>query len=48
MPPAISEDPGNEWLAWLFARVSLDEAAALFQSEPQDSTISTKPHRNGN
>ncbi len=29
MPQALAERPGEDWLAWLFARVSLDEAAAL-------------------
>jgi hypothetical protein len=48
MPSAISEDPGNAWLAWLFARVSLDEAAVLLQSRPQAGTITAKPPGNGN
>src|SRR5580765_848928 len=47
MPSAISEDPGNAWLAWLFARVSLDEAAVLLQSRPPDGTITAKPPGNG-
>jgi Tfp pilus assembly protein PilF len=48
MPSAISEDPGNGWLAWLFARVSLDEAAVLLQPRPQDGTFPTESPRNGN
>jgi serine/threonine protein kinase/tetratricopeptide (TPR) repeat protein len=32
MPPSIAEDPGNAWLAWLYARISLDEATALVES----------------
>src|SRR6266404_2240722 len=31
MPLSIAEDPGNAWLAWLFARIQLDEATALIQ-----------------
>ena len=34
-PPVIpardAEDPGKAWLAWLFARVSLEEAASFIQ-----------------
>ena len=34
-PPVIPqrdmEDPGKAWLAWVYARISLDEAAALIQ-----------------
>lgn len=29
MPQGIAEDPSNAWLAWLFARIQLDEATAL-------------------
>jgi len=29
MPASIAEDPSNAWLAWLFARIQLDEATAL-------------------
>ena len=29
MPASIADDPSNAWLAWLFARVQLDEATAL-------------------
>jgi len=32
MPAAIAEDSGFAWQAWLFARIQLDEAAALIQS----------------
>jgi tetratricopeptide (TPR) repeat protein len=31
MPATIAEDPGNSWEAWLYARIQLDEAAALIQ-----------------
>jgi tetratricopeptide (TPR) repeat protein len=34
MPARIAEDTGNAWLAWLYARIQLDEAAALIQSGP--------------
>jgi tetratricopeptide (TPR) repeat protein len=37
MPKRFSEDPGNAWLGWLFARVTLDEATALIQpASPAD------------
>jgi hypothetical protein len=29
MPARVAEDSGDAWLAWLFARIQLDEAAAL-------------------
>jgi tetratricopeptide (TPR) repeat protein len=29
MPARVAEDPGNAWLIWLFARIQLEEAAAL-------------------
>jgi hypothetical protein len=32
MPPSIAEEPGNAWLAWLYARIQLDEATALVGS----------------
>jgi serine/threonine protein kinase len=32
MPAPVAEDPGNDWLAWLYARIQLDEAADLIQS----------------
>ncbi len=32
MPLSIAEDPGNAWLAWLYARIQLDEATALVES----------------
>ena len=31
MPTSVAENPGNDWLAWLFARIQLDEAAKLIQ-----------------
>jgi tetratricopeptide (TPR) repeat protein len=36
-------DLGDSWVAWLFARIALDEAAALFQpSAAPDGNSSTK------
>lgn len=32
IPARDTEDPGKAWLAWVFARISLDEAAALIES----------------
>jgi tetratricopeptide (TPR) repeat protein len=32
MPARVAEDPGDAWLAWLYARIQLDEAAALIES----------------
>ena len=34
MPTRVVEDPSNAWVAWLFARIQLDEAAALINSNP--------------
>jgi tetratricopeptide (TPR) repeat protein len=31
MPAHVAADPGNDWLAWLYARIQLDEAAGLIQ-----------------
>jgi serine/threonine protein kinase/Tfp pilus assembly protein PilF len=31
LPATVAASPGNEWLAWLFARVQLDEAAELIR-----------------
>lgn len=43
MPTSIVEDPGNAWLAWLFARIQLDEATALLQPRSTDEKSSGKP-----
>src|SRR5207244_7540634 len=32
MPLSIAEDPRNAWVAWLYARIQLDEATALVES----------------
>ena len=42
MPASIAEDPGNAWLAWLFARIQLDEATALIKP---GSTTENKPDK---
>jgi len=34
-PVTIAEDPGNAWLAWLFARIQLDEAPLPSSSRHQ-------------
>jgi serine/threonine protein kinase len=34
MPTRVAEDPGNAWLVWLFARIQLEEAAALINPAP--------------
>jgi serine/threonine protein kinase len=42
MPSSIDENSEDAWLAWLFARISLDEAAALIQPK---STIDDNPNK---
>jgi serine/threonine protein kinase/tetratricopeptide (TPR) repeat protein len=34
------EKVGGSWVAWLFARLALDEAAALIQSQPTEKSLS--------
>jgi tetratricopeptide (TPR) repeat protein len=43
MPVSVAEDPGNAWMAWLFARIQLDEATTLIQPEPTTDNVSSKP-----
>jgi serine/threonine protein kinase len=31
IPPGIAEDPSNAWQGWLYARIQLEEAAALIE-----------------
>jgi serine/threonine protein kinase/tetratricopeptide (TPR) repeat protein len=38
MPAHVAEDTGDDWLAWLFARVQLDEAIALVSGIPPGIT----------
>ena len=33
IPTRDAEDPGKAWLAWLYARILLDEAATLINAE---------------
>jgi tetratricopeptide (TPR) repeat protein len=34
MPASVAQSPGNDWLAWLYARIQLDEATALIDPNP--------------
>ncbi len=48
LAPAISPgqqnvDLGDSWIAWIFARVPLDEAGTLIQSSPKTQTNSQQP-----
>ena len=43
MPERIANDAGNAWRAWLFARVTLDEATALIQPGIATGTNTDKP-----
>jgi tetratricopeptide (TPR) repeat protein len=43
MPQNVAEDPGDTWLAWLYPRITLDEAGALIQPTPGGSTASDTP-----
>ena len=42
-PGSDGEDIGESWVSWLFARISLDEAAALIHSAPTADNNSTPP-----
>ena len=43
MPQNVAEDPGDAWLAWLYPRITLDEAGALIQPAPAGSNDPGKP-----
>lgn len=43
MPVSVAEDPGNKWLAWLYARIQLDEATALIQPATITDNNSKQP-----
>ncbi len=43
LPARDAEDPGNAWQAWLYARVTLDEATALIQPGITTDTNTDKP-----
>jgi len=47
MPTSIAEDPANAWLAWLYARIQLDEATALIQPGSATDTHPAPPSLNG-
>ena len=42
MPASIAEDVSDNWLAWLYARILLDEATALIQSGSTQQDGSTQ------
>jgi serine/threonine protein kinase len=42
MPANIADDSGDKWLVWLFARISLEEAAVLI---PPESTTDNNPNK---
>jgi serine/threonine protein kinase/Tfp pilus assembly protein PilF len=43
MPARVAEDTGDAWLAWLYARIQLDEAAALIRSNSTRQDGSNQP-----
>ncbi len=43
MPTGIAGEPGSGWLAWLYARIQLDEATALIQPGLATDNNSNKP-----
>jgi hypothetical protein len=43
MPASVAEHPGDPWLAWLYARVQLDEATALIQPGSTQPTGANPP-----
>jgi len=43
MPVSVAEDPGNEWLAWLYARIQLEAATALIQPGTTTDNNSNQP-----
>jgi hypothetical protein len=42
MPESVAADPGNAWLAWLFARITLDEARDLMPPAPAADTAASQ------
>jgi hypothetical protein len=42
MPASVAQNPGNDWLAWLYARIQLDEATALIESAAESQEGSRK------
>jgi serine/threonine protein kinase/Tfp pilus assembly protein PilF len=43
LPAAMAEDPGSGWLAWVFARIQLDEAAELLGAADSPAKPSGPP-----
>jgi tetratricopeptide (TPR) repeat protein len=43
MPFRVADDPDNAWLAWLYARIQLDETAALIQPASTQQGTSNRP-----
>jgi len=43
MPEKVVRENGSDWLAWLYARVQLDEAAALIETESTARSNVAKP-----
>jgi tetratricopeptide (TPR) repeat protein len=43
MPARVAEDTGNAWMAWLYARVQLDEATALIQASSAQQAEPNQP-----
>lgn len=43
MPEEVVRENGSDWLAWLYARVQLDEAAALIKKESMADSNVAKP-----
>ena len=43
MPLSIAENPENAWLAWLYARIQMDEASALIQPGPTTDNHPNQP-----
>ena len=39
MPQSAIDDPGNSWLFWLFARIQMDEAEQLIQSNSTATSV---------
>jgi hypothetical protein len=43
MPASVAENSGDSWLAWLYARIHLDEASALIQPASATDNNPTPP-----
>ncbi|HXJ56307.1 MAG TPA: hypothetical protein VNU68_06550, partial [Verrucomicrobiae bacterium] len=47
MPANVTEDPGTAWLAWLYARIQLDEAELLINPKPAKAIELNSQQRDG-